>query len=50
MSGKRALLVVDMQNDYLWDKRKSMFSYDTENLTAAVNRRIKEYSGKGEYT
>ncbi len=48
MSGKRALLVVDMQNDYLWDKRKSMFSYDTENLTAAVNRRIKEYSGNGD--
>ena len=30
MSDKNALLVIDMQNDYLWEKRKPMFSYDTD--------------------
>ena len=34
---KTALLVIDMQNDYLWEKRKPMFAYDTAQLTAAVN-------------
>ena len=33
---KTALLVIDMQNDYLWEKRKPMFAYDTAQLTAAV--------------
>ena len=28
MNDKRALLVIDMQNDYLWEKRKDMFTYD----------------------
>ncbi|NLT08072.1 MAG: cysteine hydrolase [Ruminococcus sp.] len=48
MSGKRALIVIDMQNDYLWEKRKSKFAYDTEKLTAAVNRSIREYSENGD--
>ena len=29
----KALLVIDMQNDYLWDKRKPIFTYDTDKLT-----------------
>ena len=37
MSDKKALLVIDLQNDYLWDKRKTMFSYDTETLVGNVN-------------
>lgn len=44
---KTALLVIDMQNDYLYEKRKKRFSYDTEALTAAVNGLIREYSGAG---
>lgn len=30
--GRKAFIVVDIQNDYLWDKRKPMFTYDTEKL------------------
>ena len=37
---KTALLVIDMQNDYLWEKRKPIFAYDTERLVAAVNELI----------
>ncbi|WP_303835158.1 cysteine hydrolase family protein [Ruminococcus flavefaciens] len=44
---KKALLVVDMQNDYLWDKRKAMFSYDTEELVGSVNEAIHSYKDKG---
>lgn len=47
MSEKKALLVIDMQNDYLWDKRKSMFTYDTENLVNSVNKAIESYQEKG---
>ena len=32
MSDKKALIVIDLQKDYLWDKRKPMFNYDTEPL------------------
>ena len=35
-----ALLVIDMQNDYLYERRKRRFSYDTEQLTSAVNALI----------
>lgn len=42
-----ALIVVDMQNDYLWDKRKTMFNYDSDALVAAVNSSIKKYSAEG---
>lgn len=38
-----ALLVIDMQNDYLYEKRKQQFSYDTEKLTEAVNALIRQY-------
>ena len=42
-----ALLVIDMQNDYLYDKRKEQFSYDTPGLTGAVNALIHEYADAG---
>lgn len=42
-----ALLVIDMQNDYLYEKRKPQFSYDTKALTGAVNSLIREYHEKG---
>ncbi len=48
MSHKKALLVIDMQNDYLWDKRKPMFSYDTDKLTGNVNEAI-EFHKENEY-
>ena len=44
---KTALLVIDMQNDYLWEKRKKRFAYDTEALTSAVNALIRRYAGEG---
>ena len=44
---KTALLVIDMQNDYLWEKRKSRFSYDTEKLTGAVNALVRRYADEG---
>ena len=47
MAENKALLVIDMQNDYLWDKRKAMFTYDTDELTGNVNHAIDEYKGKG---
>jgi len=40
---KTALLVIDMQNDYLWERRKPMFAYDTAVLTASVNALIHQY-------
>ena len=45
-SMKTALLVIDMQNDYLWEKRKPIFAYNTERLVAAVNELIHEYHDK----
>ncbi len=47
MSDKKALLVIDMQNDYLWDKRKPMFNYDTAKLVGAVNKAIADCKDKG---
>lgn len=44
---KKALLVIDMQNDYLWDKRKTMFTYNTDNLVKNVNNAIETYKKKG---
>ena len=29
MVNKKALVVIDLQNDFLWEKRKAKFSYDT---------------------
>ena len=36
-----------MQNDYLWDKRKPMFSYNTDDLVGSVNRAISAYKENG---
>lgn len=47
MDKKTALIVIDMQNDYLWEKRKSRFSYDSPQLTAAVNGLIHRYAAEG---
>lgn len=44
---KKALLVIDMQNDYLYEKRKPRFAYRTEELTAAVNALIRQYHAEG---
>lgn len=47
MSDKKALLVIDVQRDYFWEKRKAMFTYDTESLVGNVNRAIHAYQEKG---
>jgi len=44
---KNALLVIDMQNDYLYEKRKQRFAYDTEGLVARVNGLIRTYGEAG---
>ena len=45
MAGKSALIVVDMQNEYLWGLRKPQFTYDTDTLIANVNSAIRFYQG-----
>ena len=47
MPNRKALLVIDMQNDYLGPKRKAVFSYDSAELTASVNRAIHRYQSEG---
>lgn len=42
-----ALIVIDMQNDYLYAKRKPRFTYDTDKLVGDVNALIHEYRDKG---
>jgi nicotinamidase-related amidase len=44
---KKALIVIDMQNDYLWEKRKPIFTYDTGKLVADVNNAIARYKEQG---
>ena len=44
---KYALLVIDMQNDYLSENRMKRFAYDTEGLVGCVNRLIRSYSRAG---
>lgn len=44
---KTALIVIDMQNDYLYEKRKKIFAYDTEELTSSVNELIHRYKDSG---
>ena len=44
---KKAFIIIDLQKDYLWDKRKDMFTYDTEKLVENVNRAIVSYKEKG---
>ena len=46
MPDSKVLLVIDLQNDYLWDKRKPMFTYATDDLINNVNKAIASYSGK----
>ena len=43
----KALIVIDIQNDYFWDKRKPMFTYDTESFIAKVNDAIDRYQKDG---
>ena len=47
MQEKRALLVIDIQNDYFWEKRKAMFTYDSDALVGHINRTIADYKEKG---
>ena len=47
MSDRKAVIVIDLQKDYLWTKRKPMFTYDTDNLIENVNSAISAYEGKG---
>ena len=47
MAEKKALVVIDMQNDYLWEKRKAKFSYNTDELVNAVNKAISSYEEIG---
>lgn len=47
MSDKKALIVIDMQNDYLWNRRKKMFSYNTPELVSAVNSLIHKFRDEG---
>ena len=42
-----ALIVIDMQNDYLCENRMKSFAYDTEGLVGRVNRIIHQYNGEG---
>lgn len=44
---KKALLVVDLQNDYLWEKRHKRFAYNTDELIEAVNRLIEQHRSAG---
>ncbi len=46
-NSKKALVVIDMQNDYLWKDRKPMFSYNTDELVSSVNRAIADYQNRG---
>ena len=45
---KIALLVIDMQNDYLCAERKKRFAYDTAGLVGRVNGLIRRYSDAGQ--
>ena len=47
MSADKAFIVIDLQNDYLWDKRKPMFTYDSDKLVENVNHNILTYKEKG---
>lgn len=45
---KTALLVIDMQNDYLYEKRMKRFAYDTAALVGRVNGLIHRYAEAGQ--
>ena len=40
---KKALLIIDIQNDYLWEKRLKKFNYDTKNIINNINKTINDY-------
>ena len=40
MANKKALVVIDMQNDFLWEKRKAKFLYNTNELVNDVNNAV----------
>ena len=44
---KKALIVVDLQKDFLCDNRKPMFSYNTAELISSVNDSIDRYKKDG---
>ena len=43
----KILAVIDMQKDFLWEKRDPKFCYDTEKLVNEVNKAAAEYKSKG---
>lgn len=44
---KTALLVMEMQNDYFWEKRQPKFNYDGETLLRNINAAIGHYQAEG---
>lgn len=40
---KKALLIIDIQNDYLWEKKLKKFNYDTKNIINNINKTINNY-------
>lgn len=47
MPNKKAFIVIDMQRDYLWDKRKALFTYDTDRLVGNINSAANRYKENG---
>lgn len=45
---RRALLVIDMQNDYLCKTRQQQFTYDTAHLVSSVNSLIHKQQHEGQ--
>ena len=43
----KAVLVIEMQRDFLWEKRKAKFTYDTGKLVTAVNELIDREAAAG---
>ncbi|MCQ2417656.1 MAG: isochorismatase family protein [Oscillospiraceae bacterium] len=43
----KALVVFEMQNDYLWEKRREKFPYRTAELVESVNNAILQYQAEG---
>ena len=40
---KKALIVIDIQNDYLYNKRMNKFTYDTHTVINNINNTINKY-------
>ena len=40
---KKALIIIDIQNDYLYDKRLKKFNYDTNTVINNINNTINKY-------